>query len=192
MNLKIISQKIESGSLSLKKQRDIVNFLFVKLTGKNIKHSKTGRPILDKSVDVSISHKDNLVSVGIVNSPHKVGIDIENINTNFNAELFLNSVINKTEIPFLKTFCEDKNISLSSAVAIFWSIKESFFKCLDYDLKPGKINILNISKDNEVKIDFSNEIKCLMKERKLKLCFMKSIFDENNVFSHTIMKESLL
>ncbi len=192
MNLKIILQKIESDSLSLKKQRDIANSLFVKLTGKNIKHSQTGRPVLNQSIDVSISHKNDLICIGAVNSPYKIGIDIEHINTSFNAELFFGSVITKIEIPFLKIFCKDNNLSLSSAIAIFWSIKESFFKCLDYDLKPGKINILNISKKNKVRIDCSNEIKYLMKKRKLEFCFTKSTFDKDNIYSHTIMKKYLL
>jgi len=174
--------------MDIKKQRSLAHFLVSKLTGKKIKHSKTGRPIVDQSVDVSISHKNDLACAGVVPAPYRIGIDVEHIKNDINAELFLGSVITKTEVPFLKTFCENNNISISSGIAIFWSVKEAFFKCLDYDLKPGKINLLNILKNSKVEVGCSDEIKCLMKKRRLKLCFAKTIFNEKHVYSQVVMR----
>jgi len=191
MKLKIILQKIESGSWDIKEQRAIARSLLVKLTGKNVKHLQTGRPVLSQSIDVSISHKNDLVCVGIVPKPYRLGIDVEHINVNFKAELFFGSVITKAESSFFKIFQESNNLSLSSGVAIFWSIKESFFKCLDYDLKPGKIEILNISNNGEIEIVYSDEIEHLMHKRKLKLCSMKVIFNQGYIYSQTIMKKEL-
>lgn len=189
MKPKIILRKIGSGSWDIKKQRAIARSLLVELTGKNVRHLQTGRPVLSQSIDVSISHKNDLVCVGIVPKPYKIGIDVEHFNTDLNAELFFGSVITEAECSFFKTFCESNNFSLSSGVAIFWSIKESFFKCLDYDLKPGKIKILNISNNGEIGIAYSDEIRHLMNKRKLKLDSMKVVFNKGYIYSQTIMKK---
>ena len=116
MNPKIIFREIKQGAMDIKKQRSLAHFLVSKLTGKKIKHSKTGRPIVDQSVDVSISHKNDLACAGVVPAPYRIGIDVEHIKNDINAELFLGSVITKTEVPFLKTFCENNNISISSGI----------------------------------------------------------------------------
>jgi len=189
MQPKVIYQKIENGHVAdMKEQSFIAHSLLTKLTGKTVKHSETGRPILDQSVDVSVSHKEGLICAGIVPKPYKLGIDIERIDADINAELFFGSVITKKESSFLKTFCSNNDLSLTSGVAIFWSIKESFFKCLDYDFKPGKINILNIFKNNKVEIGYSVEISRLMKKRKLKLCSIKTILGKKYIYSQSIMK----
>ena len=176
MKPKIILQKVESGSWDVKEQRAMARFLLAQLTGTKMKHSQTGRPILDQSIDASISHKDDLVCAGIIQKPYRIGLDVEHINAGINAKLFFGSIITTVEFSFLKTFCRNNNLSLSSGVAIFWSIKESFFKCLDYDLKPGKIDILSISGDGEVKIMLSNE-----KEKD------KTLFYENGLWRKTCL-----
>jgi phosphopantetheinyl transferase len=188
MQPKIIFQKIVCNSKDIEEQGIAVRSLIFKLTGKRIKHSRTGRPIIDQSVDVSISHKNDLAYVGIVSRPYKIGIDVEHIKNDINTELFLKFVITKKEVVSLKMLCKNSNISLSAGVAIFWSIKEAFFKCLDYDLKPRKINIANICKNSQVKINCSKEIKGLMREKKLKFCFAKAIFNEQYVYSQVVMR----
>ena len=190
MNPKIIFQEISQGGANLEKQRRIAHSLLFDLTGKKIKHSKTGRPIIDRSVDVSISHKNDLVCAGIVPEPYRIGVDVEHIKNKINAELFFGSLITKSETFFLKTFCENNNISASSGVAIFWSVKEAFFKCLGCDLTPGRIRISGISKNGKVVIDYSDEIKLLMADRGLRVCLAKTIFDEKHVRSHVVMKNS--
>lgn len=191
MKPEIIFQEIAGGSASLTEQRSIAHSLLFELTGKKIKHSKTGRPIIDKSVDVSISHKNDLVCVGIVPRPYRIGVDVEHIGSDVNGELFLKSVITKTEALFLKTFCEKKNISISAGIVMCWSVKEAFFKCLDFDLKPAKIGIADIDKNGKVKIDCSEEISQLMQKRDLELCFVKVRFDERYVYSQVMMKENV-
>jgi phosphopantetheinyl transferase len=188
MEPKIIFQKIENGQRSIKKQRDAARSLLHKLTRKSLKHSQTGRPILDQSDDISISHKDDLVCIGIVPKPYRIGVDIEYINAAINMKLFLGPVVTKKELPFLKTFCKNKNLSLASGVAIFWSVKEAFFKCLDYDFKPGKVKISDIYKNNKARVVCSDEIRHLMEKRGLKLCFTRVAFDERYIYSQVLME----
>ncbi|MFH1393237.1 MAG: 4'-phosphopantetheinyl transferase superfamily protein [Patescibacteria group bacterium] len=173
--------------LGIKKQRALARSLVYELTGKEIKHLKTGRPFIDRSMDISISHKNDLVGVGIVPSPYRIGIDIERVDTSLNAELFFGPVITQTEQAYFRTFCEDNNFSLASGVAIFWSIKEAFFKCLDYDLKPGKISVLGISKLGKIQFGFSDEIEKIMKENSLKIHSAIVSFKGEYAFSQTVM-----
>jgi len=173
----------------LKKQRLAARSLIFELTGKKLKHSKTGRPLLGKGIDLSVSHKDNLTRVKFVPAPYKIGIDIEKLDADISAELFLGPMITEKEIPFLNSFCRREGLSLASGVAAFWSVKESFFKCLDYDLKPGKIGILSILKSGAVRICFSEEIKNLMAKRRLDFFSSKMVFAGGYFYSETIMKE---
>ncbi len=173
----------------IKKQRKIARSLVYSLTGKQLKRSKTGRPFVEKSIDVSVSHKDDFVSAAAVPAPYRIGIDLENLKARLNARCFLGTAITKAELPFFKNFCESNNFSYSLGIAVFWSIKESFFKCLDYDLKPGKISVLGISKKGAVQFLFSDEIKTLLIERGLKIHSANIIFlGKEYVFSQTIAK----
>lgn len=173
----------------IKKQRAIAHLLVYKLTGRKMKRSKTGRPFVKKSIDVSVSHKDDFVNVAVVPAPYRIGIDIERFGTRLNAKLFFGPVITNREFLFFKKFCENNNFPYSSGVVIFWSIKESFFKCLDYNLKPGKINVLGISKQGNVQFGLSDEIKTSMEEKRLKICSTKIVFKNKYIFSQTIMKK---
>ena len=92
----VVFREIE-GEITLKKQRAVARALLLELTGKRIKHTKTGRPIIDQTKDVSISHKGPLVCVAIVPSPYQIGVDVEEIRTSINVELFLRSVIAEKE-----------------------------------------------------------------------------------------------
>lgn len=173
----------------IKKQRALARSLVYELTGKKIRHSKTGRPLVGRSMDISISHKNDLAGVGIVPLPYRIGIDIEHLKVDLNNRLFIGPVITNKEVVFLKKLCSDNNLSISSGIAVFWSIKESFFKCLDYDLKPGKISILNISKSGAIRICLSEEIKNLMARRRLAFVSSKVVFADGYSYSETIMKE---
>ena len=173
--------------IDIKKQREVARSSFFELTGKELKHSKTGRPFLDKTIDVSISHKPDLVCLAIVPTPYKIGIDVEHHYPRLNVKLFLGSLITAKELPFLKIFCEKNKFSLSSGVAVFWSVKESFFKCLDYDLKFGQVNISNISTDGKIKISYSKKIDYLMNKRKLRLYSFKMRFDDKYIYSQATM-----
>ncbi len=173
---------------NIKEQRLAANSLAYALTGKKIRHSETGRPFIGKSADISVSHKDDFVAVATVPSPYRIGIDVEHLATSLNAELFLRSAMTKRELPFFKKFCEINNFPYSSGVAVFWSAKESFFKCLDYDLKPAKISVLDISERGEIQFAFSDEIKKTMEHRNLKFCSAKTLFKNEHIFSQTIMK----
>jgi phosphopantetheinyl transferase (holo-ACP synthase) len=187
MKPKIVFKKIKNKKVGIRHQKTVANSLVFNLTGEETKHSSTGRPFVDKPVDLSISHKDDLVCVGTIPNPYKIGIDVEHLFADIKANLFLGTVITKKETPLLKKFCKKSGISVNSGVAIFWSVKEAFFKCLDYDLKPGKISILNISKD-KIKFGFSVEIRKLMKEKKLEFYFAKATFDEKHIYSQVVMK----
>lgn len=189
MNPKIIFKKRKGSFASLEEQRAVAKSLIFELVGlSEVTHSETGRPVVDKSIDVSISHKKDLVYVGIVPIPYRIGVDVEHIKTDVNVELFLKSVITQAEVILLEKFCENKKIPISSGVAILWSIKEAFFKCLDYDFMPGKISIIDICKNGKVKIACSNEIKSLIKKRSLTLCLMRVAFNKKHIFSCVVMK----
>ena len=192
MKPEIIFRKIRKQPLNLEGQRAIARSILVQATGKNLEHSHTGRPIVDNSMDVSISHREDMVCVGIVPKPYRIGIDVESIDVELNPELFFGPVITKAEQTCLKTFCENNNLSLASGVAIFWSIKEAFFKCLDYDLKPGKVNIISIARDGRAIINCEDEIKQFMVDRRLKFHSAKtSFFDKKLSFNKVIMKEGV-
>jgi len=180
---------MKMNKCTMEEQRAITDLLVYKLTGEKIQHSKTGRPFVGKPIDISVSHKDKYISAAYVTFPYKIGLDIENLKAPLNAKLFLGSIIKNHEILLLKKICKKNNFSHSSGVILFWSIKESFFKCLDYCLKPGKIDLLGISKKGIVKLSFSDEIKNLMKKRKLEFCSTRISFKNGYVFSQTIMKK---
>lgn len=173
--------------LDIKKQRALARSLVYKLTGRKIKHLKTGRPFVDRSMDISISHKNDLVGVGMVPSPYRIGIDIECFRVDLNSRLFIGSAITNKETVFLKKFCANNSFPLSSGIAIFWSIKESFFKCLDYDLRPGKISVLGISKLGKIRFGFSDEIEKIMKERGLRVHSAEAYLKGEYIFSQTVM-----
>lgn len=170
----------------IKEQKAAANYLVYKLTKRKLRHSKTGRPFIGKSNDISISHKGSVVGIAVVPSPYKIGIDIEYLKTYLNARYFLGSVITNKETSFLKKFCKSNDFSYSSGIAVFWSIKESFFKCIDYDLKPAKISILKISKKGSVQFLFSDEIKAVLARKNLKIHLVSIVFLKNYVFSRTI------
>jgi len=171
------------------KQRKIAENLVYKLTGGKIKHLKTGRPCVGKSVDISISHKGDIVVAAAVRHPYKIGVDVEHLKPQLNVRNFFGAVITNDETPLFKEFCEKNNFSLSSGVAAFWSIKESFFKCVDYDLKPAKISILGISKKGNIKFLFSEEIKGVLFKKNLEIYSAKIVFRGKYVFSRTMAKK---
>jgi len=178
---------MKANRQDIKKQRKAAAALVYKLTGKKLKHLKTGRPFADKSIDISISHKDDIVAVASVPAPYRIGIDVENLKTRLNAGNFLGTVITKSEIRLLKQFCKRRRLARSSGIAVFWSIKESFFKCLDYNLKPGKISVLGIAKNGNARLGLTDEIGAIMKKRKLGLCLVKISLRGEYVFSQTVM-----
>jgi len=178
------------NKLGIKKQKMLARSLVYKLTGKKIRHLKTGRPFVDRSMDISISHKNDLVGVGIVPSPYRIGIDVERVDAKLDAELFFGPVITQAEQSCFRAFCRANNLSLVSGVAIFWSIKEAFFKCLDYDLKPGKVSVIAITPNGRVRINCADEIRQLMAGRRLKICSVRTFFDNKYSYSQTTMKVS--
>ena len=177
---------------NIKEQRAAVNYLVYELTRKSLKHSKTGRPFVEKPIDISISHKNDIVGAAVVPNPYKVGIDIEYLKTHLNTRYFFGPVITNNETGFFKKFCKSNNFSYSSGIAIFWSIKESFFKCIDYGLKPAKISISEISKKGTVRFLFSDEIEVLLAKKNLKIHSINVDFKGNYVFSWTIAETASL
>lgn len=166
----------------------LVEKIIYETMGVKLTHLASGRPFFSNDFDISVSHKDGIEEVKIVFAPQRVGIDVENIFSDIDAELFLGSVITHDETDFLHKFCSENNFSLESAVAIFWSIKESFFKCLDYDLKPGKMQVSGLSKMGKVKIILSAELENIMEIRKLKMISIEAIIKDDYVYAKTIME----
>ncbi|MCR4330572.1 MAG: 4'-phosphopantetheinyl transferase superfamily protein [Patescibacteria group bacterium] len=172
----------------LKDQRATVHSMVYELTGKKLRHLRSGRPFVSRLIDVSVSHKGPIVKVKAVPAPYKIGIDVEWLKESLSEELFLGPVITEEEVPFLREFCRKHGFPLSSGIATFWSVKESFFKCLDHDLRPGKIRLADISGDGLVSFVLSDEIEEIMKKRRLRLCSVKVVIGGEYVYSETVMK----
>lgn len=172
----------------IEKQRSIADFLVYILSGEELKHSETGRPIINDFTDVSISHKPHYIVVATIQSPYKIGIDIEYLLTDIQTVFFIGPVIKKNEQFVLDCFCRENNLSYSSGVIAFWSLKESFFKCLDTDLKPAQIFVSRIYNE-KVFFSFSNSIKECMKERKIQFEYATIEIRGEYVLTQTIMCE---
>jgi len=152
---------------NLDKQRLIARRLAKDVLGEKIRHSKTGRPIVDdNNIDISLSHREDRVVLGIIEHPYRIGVDIEYLLGNIQTDLFLGTVIHEKEQKILDQFCKIHSISFSSGIIVFWSLKESFFKCIDYDLKPAQIYVDSIEND-QVFFSFSKSIKRYMNQQRI-------------------------
>lgn len=175
------------NKFGLAEQRALASSMVREMTGKKLRHSKTGRPFISRAADISISHREDLVGVAMVPSPYRIGIDLERLKSDLNGRLFIGSAIGAKEAVFLKKFCARNNLPLNSGIAILWSIKESFFKCLDYDLIPGKISVLGVSRFGKIRLGLSDEIAGVMKNRGLRIQSASVIFRDGYIFSQTVM-----
>ena len=161
---------------------------FFEIFGQELFHSDSGRPFFSDSFDVSVSHKDSITEMKIVLGPFRIGIDVESLTPGIAAEKFIGSVIGKKEIAYLKKYQKEKKLSLEAAVAIFWSLKEAFFKCLDCDLVPGKISVLKIGKRGKVDLELSQDVVVFMKKRKIELCSVTLEIEEGYAYAEVIME----
>jgi len=152
----------------------------------SIDYTETGRPVIaNEDVDVSISHKPERVFVGMVPTPYRIGVDIENINSKISVRVF------SKYLSDLKRYSWLDNLSLSKRAIIYWSIKESFFKCIDHDLMPMSANIHEISKEGKVKLMPSSKIKKIIKKKKLKILGIYFRIQGNFVYSVTVANSFL-
>ena len=88
-----------------------------------ISYKKSGRPVLkNTNLNISISHSAELVVVLI--SEKKIGIDAENVNRKIDK--VLPRFLNKNEIEFISSSCNQQNFK-----TLFWSAKEAIYKCAD-------------------------------------------------------------
>src|SRR3989338_5545354 len=99
---------IKSKSMALEKAH--AYYLIKKLIGGNpkdisVRYSANGRPYINsKGVDISISHKEGAVYVGMAPSPYKIGVDIELINQLIDVNMLKNHFLNAEEASFLKEY----------------------------------------------------------------------------------------
>ncbi len=182
---------IKSKNLALQKAH--AYYLIKKLIDNDAKdisveYLQNGKPyIKNKDIDISISHKEDIVYVGIAQNPYRVGVDIEPLNQTIDINILKNHYLNTEEINLLKIYSFKYNLSIESVFIIFWSIKESFFKCLGYDIKPKEICIKDISDDGKVILSFSQRINELMKI--LNLEFVEIDYNKKYVYARTLMKK---
>ena len=120
------------------------------LTGKSLKRSSTGRPIVDAPFDISISHKEDIVVAACIEKPCHIGIDVESLSEKINEKLFLGTIFSHKELTEAKKICRAQSLSESAAAIILWSIKEAFFKCIDKELVPGSVRVRSISRAGKV------------------------------------------
>lgn len=172
---------------SIKKQRFIASDLVYQVTQKKLEHRSTGRPCVNAPVDISLSHKDTYVVVACIDEPFHIGIDIEKLDVDLNTKCFLRSSIRDDEQFFFQQFCEARNISDTVGLIIFWSLKESFFKCIDYALKSIQLSIVNISNDGDVSFDYSEEVRFFLETQSLFFHSAYCSLQGEWVFSQTIM-----
>lgn len=190
MKLEIILQENKKGIWDNKEQSVLAHELIFQRTGFKVENLISGRPFIDQGKDISISHKGDLICVGIIERPYCIGVDVEDIAGEINEIFFLNLAFTESEKEILGDFCIKNGIGIRSGVIIFWSIKEAFFKCLDYDLKPKKINILNIIKDGEIEFDYSDEINSFMNKKGMSLFSARITFNKKHVISRVIMRKN--
>tara|TARA_Y100000310_G_C20536298_1_gene741022 strand:+ start:280 stop:918 length:639 start_codon:yes stop_codon:yes gene_type:complete len=153
----------------------------------SIDYRKSGRPyIKNRNLDISISHKSEKVFVGIVKSPYKIGVDLEKFDVIKNIEIFQKYFLCDKEKDYIKNYCKENRLSLSEALIIFWSIKESFFKCIDYYFIPKLIKIRRIDGKN-VDVICSEKIIKKMERKKLYTKEIKVKYDKNFVYVRTLM-----
>lgn len=113
-----------------------------------VRYSRSGAPYLPKSgYNISISHKNNVLYIGIAQKPFTIGVDVENINQKLHLNSFIKNTLNDSEIFLLDNLAGNRAGKKKYGV-IFWSLKEAVFKCLNEDLKPKDIMIINIDSDN--------------------------------------------
>ncbi|MDP3765010.1 MAG: 4'-phosphopantetheinyl transferase superfamily protein [Nanoarchaeota archaeon] len=157
-----------------------------------IGNSATGRPIVNiRNCDLSISHKPETVMAGIIKSPYRIGVDVEYLDSDIEESLFVRYFLGRNEEKVLKKFCAIKNIPAKSGLIIFWSIKESFFKCLDAGLKPMSIRIVDISSSGYAEIACSKSARNLLRKARLNISCIFFGFNERNAYAVTIMKNKL-
>ncbi len=187
----IAATKIENMNYS--HQRAAANSLFNKIVqdddNSSITHTETGRPIINKmNVDISLSHKEDIVYVGLVEKPFRIGLDVEWIKSETKNKLIYDYVISKGEEKSIKKFIDENNYSKEEITRIIWSIKEAFFKCIDYKFLPRKITIKDINLNN-VDIKPDALISRIISKQNLNFHEIKFIITKEYVFSYCIMKE---
>lgn len=139
--------------------------------------------------DISFSHKPDRVFVGISQQPYRIGVDLEKFDVNLNTKAFMKYAFSEIENIVLKSYCDGNSFSLVQGVVLFWSIKESFFKCLDYQFLPKAISIVNITNKGGVNIKYHNKIKMALKRKKLGVKDSIVKFDNEYIYSVTIMEK---
>jgi phosphopantetheinyl transferase len=144
-----------------------------------VAHFANGRPhlVLDrKSVpyDLSISHKNDFIGVGIVADPYKIGIDIEVAEQSFNDN-FATFFLTTDEIKILRT---------RSDVILFWSLKESFYKALGLFLSFKQLQIRSVG--SEIHLTYSKEVQNIMQAQKLSLVSTNYFVDTGFMISYTV------
>lgn len=117
-----------------------------------VRYSRSGAPYLPKSGhNISISHKKNILYVGIVKKPFAIGVDVENMNQKLHLNSFIKNILNDSEIFLLDNLAKNRAEKKKYGI-IFWSLKEAVFKCLNKNIKPKDVVIKNIDSDNNCTI----------------------------------------
>ncbi len=130
------------------KNKNTRDFLKEKLN-LEVCYLQSGVPYMpDSKYNISISHKKNILYVGIVKKPFKIGVDVENINQKLYLNSFIKNIFNNSESFLLNNLAKNGAEKEKYAI-IFWSLKEAIFKCLNKNIKPKDVIIKNMDKDND-------------------------------------------
>lgn len=160
----VITKKIKEGC-DMRRQSSEAHALVAELMGRSVMHSGTGRPIVDAPVDISITHKHDMICVGIVPDPYRIGVDVEYLAEDIHRELFVDSVVTRKEIACAQQYCTVRGMSVTAAVLLLWSIKEAFFKCLDREFEPREISVCGIDASGSVAFEYGRQIKHTMQDQ---------------------------
>ena len=137
-----------------------------KMTGNQMFYLDSGRPYFSSEKDIAVSHKENYFCSVIVDYPYIVGIDIENINEEIDVAVFLKNALFQEEFTILGSNKEMGPLCDNQKGVILWSIKESFFKCVDYKLDMKSLRVAGI-KNNCVSFEYSQELEKILLEKKI-------------------------
>ncbi len=147
-----------------------------RVLSKKLSYLDSGRPFLSSDQDISISHKHGYFYVSVVGSPCIVGVDIEDLGEKIDDDLFLKNISNKEEFSLLKEGVKDFMLNKKELCVVLWSIKESFFKCIDYKLDMKNVRIKSF-KNDRVSFCYFGEVKDFIENKKISeiLCTFKII-----------------
>lgn len=176
-------------------QRAYAYYLIKKILGgdpkKNtIRYRPSGKPYIEgMDVDISIAHTMDVVHVGIIDTPFTLGVDVEHVAQDINTNAFIRYALHHSEIPLVHLLAHKEHLSLTAAMLVFWTVKESFSKCCQYPLIPYNIRIADISDLSNITVRYTPTVAHYLANEYVCIEKIRVEYTEHFIFARTIMKQ---